>query len=84
MAAFRVWAPGAGQIGEWRISTRAAIRSPSRPSIALDPIGRSVELVLSTLLGHSASHSERLFLPQSCPFCPSEGDPYSIVLAGRQ
>src|SRR6266852_1077282 len=26
---------------------RAAIRSPSRPSIALDPIGRSVELVLS-------------------------------------
>jgi hypothetical protein len=52
-----------GQIGNGSYPPRAAIHSPSRPSIALDPIGRSVELVLSTLLGHSASHSERLFLP---------------------
>jgi len=31
---------------------RAAIRSPSKPPIALDPIGRSVELALSTQCGH--------------------------------
>src|SRR6476646_4785565 len=38
--------------GEGAESPRAAIRSPSRPPIALDPIGRSVELALSTQCGH--------------------------------
>jgi hypothetical protein len=37
-----------GKIGNGSYPPRAAIHSPSRPSIALDPIGRSVELVLST------------------------------------
>src|SRR5208282_4209045 len=49
MTAFGAWASPAGQIGNVAFPPRAAIRSLSRPSIALDPIGHSVELVLSTL-----------------------------------
>jgi hypothetical protein len=46
---------------EDRFPPREAIRGPARPSIAFDPSER----LKPTLLGHSASYSERLFLPQS-------------------
>src|SRR5258708_3878468 len=61
MAAFQVWAPRAGKSGTAEthpvkpFAARRDHRPPSTPSQRLKP----------TLLGHSASHSERLFLPHS-------------------
>ena len=41
--------------------------SPTRDALVSDEYASKAYRPLSTLLGHSASHSERLFLPHSRP-----------------